>query len=62
MKTYQIESLKARIAKQEGIIEVIKGGMKRANMPAWKKAEYQTRLAKEIRVLNYMIATLERAN
>lgn len=62
MKTYQIESLKAKIAKQEGIIKVIKGGMTRSNMPAWKKAQYEEKLAKEIRVLNYMIATLERAN
>jgi hypothetical protein len=49
-----MKNLNEKIAKQEGIIEVIKGGMKRVGMPAWKKAQYEACLAKEIRVLNYM--------
>jgi hypothetical protein len=49
-----MRNLNEKIKKQEGIIEVVKGGMNRTNMPAWKKVEYQTRLAKEIRVLEYM--------
>jgi hypothetical protein len=60
MKTYQIKNLEAKIAKQEGIIEVIKRGMKREGMAAWRMAQLKETLAKEIRVLNLMVSTLER--
>jgi hypothetical protein len=34
--------------------------MKREGMPAWKSAQLEEKLAKEIRVLNLMVTTLER--
>jgi hypothetical protein len=60
MKSYQIKNLQDKIAKQEGIIKLIEKSMKREGIPAWKAVELEGKLEKEINVLNYMIATLER--
>jgi hypothetical protein len=60
MKTYQIKNLQDKIAKQEGVIKLIERSMKREGMPAWKSAQLEEKLAKEIRVLNLMVTTLER--
>jgi hypothetical protein len=60
MKTYQIKNIEAKVAKQEGIIKLIEKAMQREGMPAWKSVELEGKLEKEIRVLNYMISTLER--
>lgn len=61
MKAYQIKNLKEKIAKQEGIVALIEKSASRTNIPAWKVAQLNEKLAKETSVLNYMIATLERA-
>jgi hypothetical protein len=60
MKTYQIKNLQDKIAKQEGIIKTIERGMKREGIAAWNLAQLKEKLAKEIRVLNLMVSTLER--
>jgi|APAga8741244001_1050109.scaffolds.fasta_scaffold07151_2 hypothetical protein len=61
MKAYEIKELKERIAKQERLIKVIERSF---DLPSYQKPydqqELRTRLDKETRVLNRMVATLER--
>ena len=60
MKAYQIVNLEVRILKQEDVIKAIKRNLTFAHIKPWRKAQLEELLAKEIRVLNAMTATLER--